>query len=784
VRLTLRTLLSYLDDTLEPAQAKLIGEKVAESDQARELMEHIKRVTRRRHITATPANGPAGKIDPNTIAEYLDGAVSAEQAAEVEQVCLDSDPHLAEIAACHQILALVLGEPALVPPTAKARMYGLVKGPESIPFRRPTNPLPSREDDSGFTDSYVGNDTQPAGLPIARGLGQWTNIILLIVSGMAASVLLFWAIWEVLNQDRGSQPRTAQLLDKSGDDKEKDGSKGKGQGPNGKSQDDGKKVVPKTDKPKEVKPKDDGKGKDNGKVKGKESDHKDDGFPNIKPPDFNTPTTTPKDKAEGDLMPELRFVEADNRPQKLGVYQTPTAKEPSIVAWRPIANADKAWVRLFGDKIVIESGNTYAALPGFRGDLILMRGQKAEPSVQLTLAGNLPTIIPELPLLESVVDMHHHDSHIDLTLKRGRIVLTSLKDANVAVRVRLENPHAPQADFADIMLHGKGTQVFIDRIGSLKPGAHFVRDPKSPERVLPDFFLGIWVAAGQATVRFQSVGHDMSAPPGNAFLNWSTMKDEKGENLQVTVSKTDSLPVFVALTPPLPHEKIDKKFIDEFNRAREDLSKFIGGAKGIDNGLAENLKQKDAARQILVIRAYAGLGFLDELIDILRDDAFNGGPQFIAMEGLKNWIISGRDHEYALYARLLQKFPLAETPLSKTADKIMELLHGAVTDRDVLVDYLGNDNPIIRQLAHTNLENYLGSVRQFMAQALSEKVKPEDRQMAQKILASLGIFATPTSLKAAEQVIQYNPAMPPEARAAAQESYRRLLKTLAGAGKK
>jgi len=48
--------------------------------------------------------------------------------------------------------ALVLGEPALVPPTAKSRMYGLVKGPESIPFRKPAGPLPSHDDESGFSE--------------------------------------------------------------------------------------------------------------------------------------------------------------------------------------------------------------------------------------------------------------------------------------------------------------------------------------------------------------------------------------------------------------------------------------------------------------------------------------------------------------------------------------------------------------------------------------------------------------------------------------------------------
>ena len=184
MRLTLRTLLAYLDDTAPTsAQAKIIGQKVAESEQARELMDHIKQVTRRRRLTTPPTSGPGGKIDPNTIAEYLDGAVSAEQAGEVEQVCLASDAHLAEIAACHQILALVLGEPALVPPTAKSRMYGLVKGPESIPFRRPTNPSPLGEEDHGF--GHDGDETRRTS---PGRMGKWTNIILLIGSGIAAEI--------------------------------------------------------------------------------------------------------------------------------------------------------------------------------------------------------------------------------------------------------------------------------------------------------------------------------------------------------------------------------------------------------------------------------------------------------------------------------------------------------------------------------------------------------------------------------------------------------------------
>lgn len=150
MRLTLRTLIAYLDDVLEPSQIKEIGKKLEESSYASSLVERIKDVMRRRRLTAPEVEGPGSNPDPNTVAEYLDNTLTPESVADVEKICLNSDVNLVEVAATHQILTLVLGEPATVNPDTRDRIYALGPAPagtltetaDAMTSPQPSTPAP------------------------------------------------------------------------------------------------------------------------------------------------------------------------------------------------------------------------------------------------------------------------------------------------------------------------------------------------------------------------------------------------------------------------------------------------------------------------------------------------------------------------------------------------------------------------------------------------------------------------------------------------------------------
>ena len=198
MRLTLRTLLAWLDDTLTPAEVRAIGKQVAELDYAKELVERIHKVTRQRRLTIPPRTGP-DSVDANVVASYLDSELDPDLVSEFEKKCLTSDVHLAEVASVHQILSLI-GQKAKVPPEAKERMYQLIKGREST---RPSRQAPpSRK--VAEPDSRV-EPIKPWVMPAPpkrKGKDQIAPILALA----ALIAILCWSAWVSLTPVNDAAP--------------------------------------------------------------------------------------------------------------------------------------------------------------------------------------------------------------------------------------------------------------------------------------------------------------------------------------------------------------------------------------------------------------------------------------------------------------------------------------------------------------------------------------------------------------------------------------------------
>lgn len=123
MRLTLRTMLAYLDNVLDAGDAHELEQKIEESSFASGLVHRIRDSTRRMRLGAPKVDGKGMGLDANSVAEYLDSTLPSERVPDFEKVCLESDVHLAEVASSHQILTLVLGQPADVSPELRERVY-------------------------------------------------------------------------------------------------------------------------------------------------------------------------------------------------------------------------------------------------------------------------------------------------------------------------------------------------------------------------------------------------------------------------------------------------------------------------------------------------------------------------------------------------------------------------------------------------------------------------------------------------------------------------------------
>jgi len=121
MRASLRSLLPYLAG---PSKAESEHATEPQTAAVQRLTQRVCSVITRRDLALPPASSGSA-VDPNSIAEYLDGVLSPDRSAEIEELCLASDKYLAEVGACWEILHKT--QHVVPPPAFFQRTYGLVK---------------------------------------------------------------------------------------------------------------------------------------------------------------------------------------------------------------------------------------------------------------------------------------------------------------------------------------------------------------------------------------------------------------------------------------------------------------------------------------------------------------------------------------------------------------------------------------------------------------------------------------------------------------------------------
>jgi hypothetical protein len=177
MRLTLRTLLAYMDDVLDPADQEDLGRKIESSPFATELIHRSRDAVRRLRLSAPEVlaaesgdlHGDAAALDANTTSEYLDSTLGPDAVADFERSCLEAgnnaDMLLAEAASCHHILTMVLGEPAEVDADLRQRLYALDQAPAAAPQQVRIEPSHATPTNSSATPPIAASPVAPPATP-------------------------------------------------------------------------------------------------------------------------------------------------------------------------------------------------------------------------------------------------------------------------------------------------------------------------------------------------------------------------------------------------------------------------------------------------------------------------------------------------------------------------------------------------------------------------------------------------------------------------------------------
>jgi hypothetical protein len=665
-RLTLRILLAYLDDVLGPAETREVGQRLAESEAAQQLIARIKQVTRKRSITTPELTDPTGRVlDPNLVAEYLNNELPPEKAAELERQCLENDVYLAEVAACHQLMTLSAVESIQAPPIAMERMYGLVKGREAIASRRaaPAQRRPEFEGDGHAEEDEV----LLLGLPSFGNTRWWAPVG--IVAALAACLLL--VLYFALG---GRDPSGSPVA----------------QNP------------PATTAP-------------------------------VRPPATTAPPTTskpvPPEKPRIDARIATSWVgkpfeEAPEASKELGgsalfaMCTSWAAARPSVPFFlviidtqpepitKPVDNTGfppvvppSAQVAVFGrhtsldpkDSLLlrkvgetewkrvlpreqVRTGELLVTLPGYRSQLLL------NSQVELELIGNLPELSRNR-VLESAVALHvpEGDFDIDMSLHRGRVVITGRADRATTLRLRFRD------QTWDMRLREPGGRIALELLATFERGS---RHPRTD--------VSLITLHGAAELR---------TAPGAALRKLGPS--------QFVLWDTDTPPQVFPLKEPAAWIKLPEKVPQEVTQATFSLQKGIAAQiineevqlPALKLALTESLTPtKSGLERQLALYTFAAIDELPDVIKALE----RADLRQVARQTLFCWLGRGAQQAERLRLALIK-----EEMTPNDADRALELFRGfpqVDLDRqaiEYLLDSMTHRSAAIRFLAFAELLEHI-----------------------------------------------------------------------------
>jgi hypothetical protein len=380
-----------------------------------------------------------------------------------------------------------------------------------------------------------------------------------------------------------------------------------------------------------------------------------------------------------------------------GPIDFPTSAEPRVPVARALASigflTSQGTFQPFervreGDTLY--SRDLLLVLPGFRSEV-----QSNSKAVRLTLWGNLPGL-SDSPSLESAVVLHDSRAFdLDVTLLRGRIMLTNTKKKGPA-RIWLRTDVRGVA----LTLAEPGDQVALEINGRWAPGVPFsLTEDREPVRVWQ-----INVLKGHLDITAGKNEWAMSAPtkkaPGRAYFHGDSVTGPDQEGPQ----PRKSLPEWADPEAPKP---ATAKMVESVVAAYRAQAK-VGDIDEVPSALlaaADKDKNKKRAAMLrrLVVYALAAVDDVDKVLELL-DTSKHDEVRKTAVIALRHWIGARPGRDRKLYNLLVDEMRYSKAE----ANTLMQLLHSPfAADQpetyETLIAYLRHRRQSVRELAHWHL---------------------------------------------------------------------------------